>query len=181
MDTSNEGFLHDSSPILKDYNKFKDQFGRDERAIIAIESDKIFTEDFLRKLKTLQEDIEANVPYIEDMTSLINVRNTHGEDDALIVDDLVETMPTSREGFSKIKNQAMKSKLYKNLLINESGNMTTIVIETVATLQKKQSDEDSLDSFDDEETQAKDEKSSLLKRSRKYGVCDKTKKHCAEV
>ena len=158
MDTSNEGFLHDSSPILKDYNKFKDQFGRDERAIIAIESDKIFTEDFLQKLKTLQEDIEANVPYIEDMTSLINVRNTHGEDDALIVDDLVETMPTSREGFSKIKNQAMKSKLYKNLLINESGNMTTIVIETVATLQKKQSDEDSLDSFDDKETQAKDEK-----------------------
>jgi len=51
MDTSNEGFLHKSSPILKDYYKFKDQFGRDERAIISITSDKIFTKVFLEKLK----------------------------------------------------------------------------------------------------------------------------------
>jgi len=152
MDTSNEGFLHDNSPVLKDYYQFKDQFGRDERAIIAIESDKIFTKEFLQKLQNLQEDIEENVPYIEDVTSLINVRNTHGEGDSLIVDDLVKEMPTTKDGFLKIQNQALKSKLYKNLLINEAGTMTTIVIETVATVTEKQSDEESLDSFDEETT-----------------------------
>ena len=157
MDTSNEGFLHDNSPVLKDYYRFKDQFGRDERAIIAIESDKIFTKEFLQKLKNLQEEIEEKVPFVEDVTSLINVRNTYGEGDSLIVDDLVKEMPTTKEGFLKIQKAALKSKLYKNLLINESGTMTTIVIETVATISKSQSDEESLDSFDDEEEPATQE------------------------
>lgn len=150
MDTSNEGFLHKSSPILKDYYEFKDQFGRDERAIISITSDKIFTKDFLTKLKTMQDEIEANVPYIDDVTSLINVRNTHGEGDSLIVDDLVETMPSDEEGFLKLKQTALQSKLYKNLLINEKGNITTVVIETVAIVSKNKSDEEALAEFDDE-------------------------------
>ena len=149
MDTSNEGFLHESSPILKDYYEFKDQFGRDERAIISITSDTIFTKAFLTKLKKMQDDIEANVPYIDDITSLINVRNTHGEGDSLIVDDLVETMPSDMKGFEKLQETALSSKLYKNLLINEKGNITTIVIETVAVVSENSSDEESLDSFDD--------------------------------
>ena len=158
MDTSNEGFLHKSSPILKDYYKFKDQFGRDERAIISITSDKIFTKDFLTKLKKMQDDIEANVPYIDDITSLINVRNTHGEGDSLIVDDLVETMPKDEAGFQKLKQTALQSKLYKNLLINEKGNITTIVIETVAVVSKATNDLDALDEFDDESLESeKDE------------------------
>jgi len=149
MDTSNEGFLHKSSSTLKNYYVFKDQFGRDDRAIIAIQSDKIFTKGFLQKLKNLQDDIEENVPYIEDITSLINVRNTHGEGDSLIVDDLVKEMPSRQEGFDKLKKTALESRLYKNLLINESGNMTTIVIETVATVSQNKSDEESLDEFDE--------------------------------
>ena len=149
MDTSNEGFLHESSQVLKDYNNFRDQFGRDERAIIVIESKQIFTKAFLQKLKTLQEDVEQNVPYIEDITSLINARNTHGEGDSLIVDDLVEIMPSSKEAFEKLRLTALKSHLYKNLLINESGTMVAIVIETVATVSQNTNDEEMIDEFDD--------------------------------
>jgi predicted RND superfamily exporter protein len=35
IDTSTEGFLHDSDPALVAYNAFRDQFGRDEVIIIA--------------------------------------------------------------------------------------------------------------------------------------------------
>jgi len=150
IDTSNEGFLHTSSPILKDYYEFKDQFGRDERAIISITSDSVFTKAFLEKLKKMQEDIENNVPYIDDMTSLINVRNTHGEGDSLIVDDLVKVMPSNEKEFLKLKQTALHSKLYKNLLINEEGNIVTLVIETVAVVSKNSSDEEALDEFDDD-------------------------------
>ncbi len=51
MDTSTEGFMHEDDPMLVNYNKFKAQFGRDERIMIAVESDKIFTLAFLKKLK----------------------------------------------------------------------------------------------------------------------------------
>jgi len=151
MDTSNEGFLHESSIILQEYENFKGQFGRDERAIVTIKSDKIFTKKFLEKLKKLQEEMEEKLPYLEDITSLINVRNTHGEGDSLIVDDLIKTIPNTKEGFLNIKEQALSSKLYKNLLINEEGTMTSIVIETVAIVSQQSSDEDELNEFEDEE------------------------------
>ena len=49
VDTSTEGFLHDSDPTLLAYNTFRDQFGRDEVIIIAIKPPNIFTQKFLKK------------------------------------------------------------------------------------------------------------------------------------
>ena len=54
IDTSTESFLHDDDPTIVTYNEFRDQFGRDEMIVIAIESSEIFTQNFLKKLKLLE-------------------------------------------------------------------------------------------------------------------------------
>ena len=36
VDTSTEGFLHKTDPLRIQYDKFRDQFGRDEKVLIAI-------------------------------------------------------------------------------------------------------------------------------------------------
>ena len=36
MDTSTEGFLHKTDPMRIAYDEFRDQFGRDEKLLIAI-------------------------------------------------------------------------------------------------------------------------------------------------
>ncbi len=132
FDTSNEGFFHDDDPILIGYNKFREQFGRDERIAVAIESDKIFTLEFLKTLKALHEDLENNLPYLDEVTSLYNVRNTRGKGDQLLTDDLLEPFPTTQAEVEKIKARAMASHFYKNLFLSEDGKMTVIVIETDA-------------------------------------------------
>ena len=132
MDTSTEGFMHDDDPVLITYNEFRSQFGRDERIILAIKSDKIFTVDFLNTLRDLHEELEEKVPYLEDVTSLYNVRNTRGEGEQLITDDLLEPMPVTQEDVNVIKKQAMASHFYKDLLLSSDGKMTTMVIETDA-------------------------------------------------
>ena len=71
IDISMEGFMHKTDPALVDYNHFRDQFGRDELIIVAIRSPEIFEVNFLEKLKKLHEDLKENVPYIEDIPSLI--------------------------------------------------------------------------------------------------------------
>ena len=96
IDTSTEGFLHKEDPALRAYNEFRDQFGRDEVIIIAVESGNVFDLDFLKKLEALHEDLDDNVPFVEDITSLINARNTRGEADVLIVEDLLENWPKDR-------------------------------------------------------------------------------------
>ena len=148
MDTSTEGFMHPEDPVLLTYNKFRAQFGRDERIVLAIKSDNIFTVDFLNTLRKLHEEIEEKVPYLDDVTSLYNVRNTRGEGDKLITDDLLEPMPTTQAQVDIIKKQAIASHFYKDLLMSEDGKMTTIVIETDAYShvgEKEVSDEDAFD------------------------------------
>jgi len=130
MDTSTEGFMHPEDPVLITYNEFRRQFGRDERIVLAIKSDKVFALDFLTKLRSLHEEIEKKVPYLDDVTSLYNVRNTRGEGDKLITDDLLEPFPTTQVEVEVIKKRVMVSHFYKDLFISQDGNMTTIVIET---------------------------------------------------
>ena len=150
FDTSTEGFMHEKDPVLLTYNKFREQFGRDERVAIAIKSDHIFTLDFLKKLKTLHEEIETEVPFVNDVTSLYNVRNTRGEGDKLITDDLLEPFPTTQAEVDEIKKRAMASHFYKNLLLSQDAKMTTIIVETDAYShvgEKEVSDENA---FEDE-------------------------------
>ncbi len=130
LDFSTEGFLHKNDPSILIYNAFRDQFGRDEMVIIAMEPPQIFNTDFFTWLKVLQEDIEENVPYLEDVTSMINARNTRGNDDELIVEDLLETFPTDPTAMALLKERVVSNPMYKNLLISEDGRITAMVIKT---------------------------------------------------
>jgi len=93
MDTSTEGFLHDDDNTLEVYDAFRDQFGHDEMVFIAIESKEIFSQTFLKKLQSLHQELENELPYLDDITSLINARSTRGAEGELIVEDLLENWP----------------------------------------------------------------------------------------
>ena len=130
IDTSTEGFLHEDDQTLIDYNAFRDQFGRDEMIIIAIKPPDVFDPVFLEKLRALHEELEENVPYMDDITSLINARNTRGEEDELIVEDLLEEWPETPEAVAQVKQRALENPMYVNTMISEDATFTTIVIKT---------------------------------------------------
>lgn len=154
MDTSTEGFLHDEDPMLIKYNEFKDQFGRDERIVIAIENEKIFSIPFLTKLKALHKDLEDQLPYLDEVTSLVNVRNTRGEGDQLIVEDLLENFPKTQAEADKIKEIALSNKFYRDMLLSKDGKITTLLIETKAFVSdEKQSVDDMFGDFDTQASQ----------------------------
>jgi len=180
MDTSTEGFMHEDDPVLLTYNKFRDQFGRDERIVLAIESDTIFTIDFLSKLKNMHKEIESTVPYIDEVTSLYNVRNTRGEGDKLITDDLLEPFPTTKEEVQTIKKRALESHFYKDLLINEKGTMTTVIIETDAYSHEGEQavsvEDEFSEGFDDEATQNSVEKRAFLTDQENHELLEAIKK-----
>ncbi len=152
IDTSTEGFLHESDPILLDYESFRDQFGREEVAMVVLKSKKIFDKKFIKSLKALHDDLEENLPYLENVTSLINARNTHGNKDELIVEDLFETLPDTKDELLKIEKRARSNQMYKNLLLSEDGLYTSIVIKTKTYSDKGQEKTDEDDFLSDTET-----------------------------
>jgi len=88
FDTSTEGFLYKDDPQIIAYNNFRNQFGRDEKIIIAIKTKDVFDSKFLHKLFKLHNELKKNIPYIKDINSLKNARKTTGSDSELIVEDL---------------------------------------------------------------------------------------------
>lgn len=138
LDTTNESFFRKDDRALLDYNKFRDQFGKDELFIIAISSSKIFDPDYLRKIEDLHEELAAKLPYLDEITSLVNARNTRGEGDTLIVEDLLEEMPESTEEIALLKERVLSNPFYLNNLISADGKFTTIVVKALTYVPEQE-------------------------------------------
>lgn len=130
IDTSTEGFLHENDPALQAYNQFRDQFGRDEMILVGIKAPEIFDPLFLKNLQQLHTELREQVPYIEDITSLINARETRGQEDQLIVGDLLEDWPENPAELAALRVRAINNPLYTNLLISEDSGFTAIIMQT---------------------------------------------------
>jgi len=151
IDTSTESFLHKTDPALLAYNDFRDQFGRDEVVIVALKPKQVFDVNFLKTLAKLHTELEENVPYLDDITSLVNARNTRGEEDLLIVEDLLENWPETDEQLQAVKQRALSNPMYENMLISKDGTFTTIIIQTQSHSSTGQENEimDGFEDFDD--------------------------------
>jgi len=131
FDTSTEGFLYKDDPQILAYNDFRNQFGRDEKIIIALKTRDVFAPEFLKTLFALHDDIEQNAPYVKEVDSLKNARKTTGNEDELIVEDLFEDgLPADAEQLEEIKKFALSNPIYKNLYLSEDASFTTIMITT---------------------------------------------------
>lgn len=154
FDTSTEGFLYKNDPQILMYNDFRNQFGRDEKIIVAIKTKDIFDKTFLEKLFKLHREIEENVPYIKEVNSLQNARKTLGTQSGLIVEDLFEGgVPNDSDKLQAIKEFAKTNSIYKDLHLNADSTFTTIMITTNTYTSIGLDNEDALmDGFNDEDT-----------------------------
>ena len=150
IDTSAEALLRKNDPSLLQYNAFRDQFGRAELIIIAVKAPEVFDAGFLAKLKSFHSDLKNEVPYIREVTSLINARNIRGEGDVLFVEELLGGWPEKNIDLASLKDFVLKNPLYQNHLISEDGRLTAILIETEASISESVSEEDLLSGFEED-------------------------------
>ncbi|RTZ94749.1 MAG: RND transporter [Deltaproteobacteria bacterium] len=150
IDTSNEGMLRPNDPILINYNAFRDQFGRDDLLVLAIQSDTIFSIPFLEKLKKFHEQLEERVPHITEITSLVNGRDTRGKGDTLLVDDLLVDLPKTDTDLAALKERVMSNPNFINMLVSEDGTFTTVLLRSDTYSAAGAAASDDLAGFDDE-------------------------------
>lgn len=150
VDTNTEELLRDSDAQKQIYNQFRDQFGQDRMIVIAITAENLFSEDFFNKLKAFHGELEARVPYIDEITSLINVRHTTGSEDQLIVEDLMEGWPDERAvDFAALKTLVLNNPFYRNQIISSDGHTTAVVIKPEVYHAEALDTMDVLEGFDD--------------------------------
>ncbi len=150
VDTSSEAMLHKDDPKRLAYNDFRDQFGNSNIILLCIKSPDIFNPDFLKKLKSFHEEIENKIPYLREVTSLINSRNTYGKDDVLYVNELLKDWPEKKYDLSEVKNIALNNHFYKNNILSHDSRLTAIVIELEAFVTEATDEDDALAGFDED-------------------------------
>lgn len=128
FDTSTEGFLSPDHPAIRDYDRFREEFGRDELVIIGATADNILTPEFAAQFQALYQDVDQGLPITESVDSLITARYVHGADDELMVEDLFEPWPQSSEDYEEILRRINSNNLYRGLFVSRDLTMATIVI-----------------------------------------------------
>ena len=130
-ENSSQSYLHSDDPASVEYEEFQRQFGQDDRVLIAIETSEVFDLAFLEKLRAFHEELEEVLPYVDEVTSLINVRQTRGEGDTLIVEDLMEDWPETAQDLDDLRARVFASPLYVDNVISRDGHVTTVSIRPV--------------------------------------------------
>ena len=60
--TSLESSFKGHNQAIQEYQKFRDMFGRDDKIVLLIKSEDIFSVHFLDRLKKFHEDLESTLP-----------------------------------------------------------------------------------------------------------------------
>jgi len=159
MDTSTEGFFQKDDPALVVYDRFKEQFGNDSVVVVMIRPDEMFSEQTLRKLRDYHEALEAALPNLDEVLSLVNVTSTRGTADQLIVEDLMDPFPEDETARATFRERALENPFYRNQLVSEDGKLMALVVRPVAWIVPQTSEDDDLLGFDsdnegDAETEA---------------------------
>ncbi|MCH2417038.1 MAG: MMPL family transporter, partial [Acidimicrobiales bacterium] len=132
VDTSTEAFFSEDDQTRIAYEKFREQFGRDEIVLALIHPKKVFDIEFLKKLKAFHEDLEKEVPHLDEVQSLINVTAMRDEGGELIIEELMADWPEDDAGVKDLKERVLRNKFYQNFLVSEDGQYTTVVVRSNA-------------------------------------------------
>jgi predicted RND superfamily exporter protein len=132
LDTSTEGFLHANDLVRVAYNEFKQQFGQHDRILVAVHTDYLFTADNLKKLESLHNALANQVPYLAAVDSLITSRVTTGDAESFIVNELFYPWATKSAQYTQLKSVALSNPLLTNLLVNDQGSCTNIMLQMQA-------------------------------------------------
>lgn len=157
--TATEDFLFENDPIRATYDAFKVDFGQDQIALVTIEPPEVFDRRFLERLVEFHRELEDELPYLEEITSLWNVRSVRGRGDELVVEDLLEEMPGSDAEMAALRERVLSTPSYRTRgLISDDGRATSVLLE-VATYSSAADDaggggEDVAGGFDDAESDA---------------------------
>jgi predicted RND superfamily exporter protein len=130
--TSLESSFKGHNQAIQEYQEFRDLFGRDDKIVILINSENIFSTYFLTRLKEFHEDLENTLPMVSEVDSLINAKYIEGHDGTLQVNNFMDELPQTKEQAESLRQRALEYPLYRNTYLSQNGDAIIMVIKTQA-------------------------------------------------
>ncbi len=132
VDTSTESYFRDNDPALMQLQSFRDQFGEDSVLVVGINPPDVFDIEFLKKLKAFHLELEDEVPFLDEVRSLVTVDHIQGRKGELLVEELLNELPTNQEELAALRAFVLSNQNYRNTYISEDGKFTTVLVRSDA-------------------------------------------------
>jgi predicted RND superfamily exporter protein len=130
MDTSNESSFPEADIVNQQNKKFEAIFGNEDFVFLLIEADEVFDHEVLAYIRELSKDLEANLPFLDQVTALTDVEYIEARDGNLYVEDLIGAeIPATRQELEDIKQKVLSKEVYVDRLVSTDTRATGISIE----------------------------------------------------
>ncbi|MEA2082693.1 MAG: MMPL family transporter [Thermodesulfobacteriota bacterium] len=129
--TSFESFFVEDDEAIRTYDEFKKEFGNDKTVYILVEprQGELFTLDNMAVLKKITEDLEKNIPFLDEIVSITNAEFIEGQENTLRVYDLMVDFPKTEKELLQIKKKILDREIYRDSIISKDGEKTGILIK----------------------------------------------------
>ena len=104
-DTSEEGWFDDSEEVKQNQDYFESIFGSDDSIMILVQSRDVFAPEVLEAIQRLGDRLETEVPYADELTSLMNLSVSRGTEDGF------EVINPFEDGIPDISTEEGKAEL----------------------------------------------------------------------
>lgn len=128
-DVSQENWFLENDALLQTKERFEEIFGNDEFCAVLVEAEDVFAPEILSGIRELGRELQEQVPYADDILSLTDFEFLLGTDEGMEIIDLVpETIPTSPEELSRIRELALAKPGMRNRIVSDDGRHTWIML-----------------------------------------------------
>ena len=129
FDSSNESFFPENDDLVLMNDRFKEVFGNEEFLFILVEAEDVFSRETLGYIRSLTEDLRANLPFVNDVVSLTDAEFIEADENTLRVEDLVgEEIPEGADALDAIRRRALSRPLYRDRILSADGGTTGILV-----------------------------------------------------
>ena len=145
IDTSFDSLIPSDDPARIVYQRVMGEFGSDNKTIIYIEDESLWSTEKLTALQTLHTKLKR-IDHVSRVDSLFNLRTIRGQTVAgkttVKAESVLERVPQTLPELAAAKHRALSNPLYVGNLFSENGRVTAMIL----TVEDSEDEE----SFDEE-------------------------------
>ena len=133
IDNSYEAYYDAKDPVYLHYEQYRDDYGSDEASYILYQAPDYphgpWDLEVMRKIVSLTEALEEEVPFIYDVRSLANAELMVGDDDGIEIYQVNDAFPATQEELLELRAQYLKKPMFVGGIVNQDATFAAIIIE----------------------------------------------------
>lgn len=129
VENSLEEWLLEGNKIRVANEEFEKTFGNNEIVAVLIEADDVFSHDVLKLIKNFGDDLETEIPFADEVTSLTDIEYSYSIDNDIYIESLVpDEIPTDPEELNKIKAKVFSKEFLVNRIVTDDLKQTWLTL-----------------------------------------------------